>query len=130
MKIEISTTESSTIHISYPIGGRHKYFSLSLRGIKNPANYLTVWLISKSRHLFMAMPLEAPSLAINKKLYDTFPDQFRAYIDILNNTNQYIQNIDSSASISDSTKSSVLVFKTDNQRYNNLLLMYLNVIQA
>ena len=72
MKIEISTTESSTIHISYPIGGRHKYFHCP-SGIKNPANYLTVWLISKSRHLFMAMPLEAPSLAINKKLYDTFP---------------------------------------------------------
>lgn len=120
MKITISSTESSTIHISYPIGDRYKHYSLSLRGIKNPAHYLTVWLISKSRHLFLAMPLEAPSLAINKKLYDKFPDQFRAYIDILNNTNRYIQNIDSGSSISHSSKSSVLVFKTDNQRYNNL----------
>ena len=119
MKIIISFTDSSLVYISYPVDDCLKYYTLSLQGIDNPDNFLIAWLISKSRPIFEAMPSDDFSLALNKNLYERFKDPLNAYVEIINNTNQYIRNlIDKSFGFCPS--SSALVFKADNLRYNNL----------
>ena len=79
MKIIISFTDSSLVYISYPVDDRLKYYTLSLQGIDNPDDFLIAWLISKSRHIFEAMPSDDFSLALNKNLYERFKDPLNAY---------------------------------------------------
>lgn len=120
MKITISSNDSSLIYISYVVDGQVKYFTLPLSGVKNPEEYLVIWLIAKSKHIFKAMPLDAPSLSLNKNLYEKYKDPLRAYVDIINNTNQYIRNLNNKDSAKRSSSQSAIVFNTDDQRYPNL----------
>ena len=119
MKISISTTESSLIHISYLVNDQLKSYTLQLQGIESADNFLFLWLIAKSKPIFELMPLDAPSLAINKNLYERHSEPLRAFADVINNTNHFIRNLSELPSRIISSKST-LVFKTDNQRYNNL----------
>ena len=87
MKISISTTESSLIHISYLVNDQLKSYTLQLQGIESADNFLFLWLIAKSKPIFELMPLDAPSLAINKNLYERHSEPLRAFADVINNTN-------------------------------------------
>ena len=124
MDIHLRLRGKSFISLSYVIDGELFFSSLQILPEENFHVYAYCWLIAESKSIFLKMPFEQITLHISKKVFDISKDAINAYGHTINNTNKFVRklfckNFDSSA------PDSILFFKVNDQRYNNLF-SYLN----
>ena len=124
MDIHLRLRGKSFISLSYVIDGELFFSSLHKLPEENFHVYAYCWLIAESKSIFLKMPFEQITLHISKKVFDISKDAINAYGHTINNTNKFVRQL-FCKNFNPSVPDSILFFKVNDQRYNNLF-SYLN----
>ena len=119
MDIYLRLRGESIISLSYIIDGKSFFSSLQILLEDNFHIYIYCWLVAKSKSIFMKMPVEQIKLHISKEVFAVSKDPINAYCHTINNTNKFIRELPSKH-FNSSIPTSILAFKVNDQRYNNL----------
>lgn len=84
------------------------------------AQFLVMWLVTRSKKVFEIMPISNIEMKISKDCMKIYEKEFNLYATIIGRTNNYLKK-DIVSNLAKTKKNNVLIFEVKNQRYETLI---------
>ena len=121
MKISLFPSSDTVFTLHYTLNSRSFYSSYKVEKRVDYGIHFLAWLLQELRPVFSQLPVEKIYLNVPKQFSDSHQNLVSDLALTLNRTNQIIREYSDHKNVALSNKfSSVLMFRVDDERYNNL----------